>query len=279
MKIDQSATGFVTFDQRRRNNDHLVQNVFDQVLEAAGRDGYASAETPDAIDGQTPGIAEAWDQWYRNESLGRYRQTENRQQLGQTFADVMVQASESAGYVDPIGFLNQLSEDQMETVRQIHALAEPIRVSSLSEEGALNLLLPPAAQIDLDNDGLTESGKAYGIRFPDSQTPPDVVTAWDNATADMDESERMMHMLHMKLPVLTSNAVVKPDGTFSHFRQPGDPDWINPMASEDYSYRGATEDMIDYLNAFRSQIPSDRYERDMAFWQAFRSELITAGVD
>jgi hypothetical protein len=134
----------------------------------------------------------------------------------------------NVGYAEPQGFLARLSEEELAVVLRVHSLADEIQVESLSDEGAMNLLLPSAAQVDLNHDGLTRSGRAYGIRFPDSSTPPKVVSAWEQVTAGMHWSERINYEIQMLMPLLTANLVSDESGQFlyapragrSRFRQP-----------------------------------------------------------
>ncbi len=163
-------------------------------------------------------------------------------------------------------------------VQHVHALADGIQVDSLSEEGAVNLLVPPAAQIDLNHDGLTRSGAAYGLRFPDSTTPPEVAQAWEEATVGMSWGDMAVYQLQMKSPLLTANIVCDENGHFLRCREPGDPDFINPMASGNYSYLQATRDRLDYLEAFSDRMPLEQYEGDKAFWTIFQERLNENGA-
>lgn len=283
MQIDARHSDLSTLQQRRRAQDKNVQSVFRDVLASVGREGYQSAipvdrapraaENPQSLD---ENVQNAWDGWYRTERLGRYRTAEDQDAMGREFGEVLAQANREGGYVNPRGFLNDLSNEQLDVVRRVHWLADSIDVDSLSEEGALNLLLPPAAQVDLNRDGITQSGAANGLRFPDSTTPADVAQAWEQATDGMDWGDRAVYELQMKLPVLVANMSFAPDGSLAYQRQPGDPDFTNPMAAPDYSYTQAAQDQLDYLEYFRQQIDPTRYQTDTAFWTDFR-DLLTEG--
>lgn len=78
-----------------------------------------------------------------------------------------------------------LSAAELKSVQNSYSQAEPIYVDSLTEEGALDLLLPQAAQVDLNGDGFTRSRAAYGMTFPDCTTSREVMQAWDATTAGM----------------------------------------------------------------------------------------------
>ncbi|WP_404307235.1 hypothetical protein [Neorhodopirellula lusitana] len=293
--------------QTRYATSQNVQSVFSEVLATVGIDGYQSAqplnvqsaaEESDLDTGDLPVVSsgeslvsaeadadplddlavDAWYSWYDLEKTGRYRSlatsTEvDAEQIKTEFGNVIGKAYNEGGYADPKAFLSTLSADEMESIRQVHYLADSINVSSLTEEGALNLLIPSVAQVDLNYDGLTQSGAGYGIRFPDSRTPAKVASAWEEATADLDPMEKGLYTLQVKLPSLLANIKLHADGTFSHVIEPGDPAYENPMASSNYSYEQSARDYVEYLDAFKAQIDPIRYDRDRAFWSDFASRL------
>ncbi|MEZ6090187.1 MAG: hypothetical protein R3C05_19600 [Pirellulaceae bacterium] len=285
VNVTQSASVGLTPEQLRHSLDRDVKIVFRDVLAAVGLEGYASVAGETRVDSETenPSLdeqaAEIWRDWYDLQQTGRYRDIisrskEHSAELGSQYGSILIRAVNEGGYSDPKGFLRKLPSDELDAIRQIQRLVDPIDVTSLSEEGALNLLIPPVAQVDLNRDGLTQSGVAFGIRFPDSRTPLPVAEAWEAATADLSWSEKAFHELQMKLPVLLANIHTNPDGTFSHQVEPGDPEFVNPMADENYSYTDAVQNQLDYLDAFRDQIDPLRYLRDHAFWTKFKAALL-----
>ncbi|MBC3764602.1 hypothetical protein [Neptunicella marina] len=92
-----------------------------------------------------------------------------------------------------------LSADELKLLQQGNSLANPINTSMLSEEGAQNLFAQPDGSdlVDLNNDGIVEHGEAKTITFPPANAPEWVKKAWDEATADMSESDKMMMQFHM----------------------------------------------------------------------------------
>lgn len=279
MRVDSPAASVPSPSVLRRERDHEVQNVFSQVLAEAGLEGYASATAPSSEEPLANQVSESWSAWFDGERQGgRYVGEAGAAELKQTYGEILVRAYEEGGYADPVSFLQSLSAEELEVVQRVHRLADSIGVASLSQEGAVNLLLPPAAQVDLNHDGLTRSGAAYGLRFPDSTTPPGVVAAWEDATEGMDFRQRMTYQLQMKLPLLTANIVCDENGAYVTHYEPGDPEFTNPMASPGYSYLQAAQDRLDYLDCFKAQLPGDQYERDKAFWTAFRGHLREHGA-
>lgn len=278
MQVDFQNAGITTLQQMRRAQDKNVQNVFSQVLRDAGRQGYASAEQADSPQALGERVQQSWDDWYQTELVGRYASKEAPQDLGQTFGNVLKKAYDAGAYAEPKSFLKSLSSDELKAVQNAHWLAEPIQVDSLTEEGSLNLLIPPAAQVDLNGDGLTQSGAAYGLRFPDSTTPPEVRQAWEQATDGMPFGEQMAYELQMKSPTLLANLVTNADGNVVGQREPGDPDFVNPMNDKNYSFVGTTQKWLDYLDAFKNQMAPEQFERGMNFWKTFQTELRNHGV-
>ncbi len=279
MKVDAVVLGDRTYECQDRNAEQVVQDVFSEVLAAAGREGYASAEAISDDEPLADHIASSWSDWFDGESRhGRYQDESDGAELKQAYGEILVRAHEEGGHADPHTFLKNLSEEELAVVQHVHHLADPIGVDELTVEGAVNLLVPPAAQVDLDRDGLTRCGVAYGLRFPDSNTPPDVVAAWEEATAGMSFADRMIYEFQMTLPLLTANIVVDDQGRFVRRYEPGDPEFTNPMASSEYSYAEAAEGHLEYLECFRTRMPPEQYERDTAFWTRMHELLAKHGA-
>lgn len=263
----------------RRERDHEVQNLFSDILAAAGRRGYASAATGGQERPLADRIGTSWSNWFDGERLGgRYRGEPSADDLKQSYGEILVRACEEGGYVDPKGFLQSLSSEDLSVVQRVQRLAGTIEIATLSEEGALNLLVPPAAQVDLDQDGLTRCGEAHGLRFPDSNTPAAVVEAWEKATEGMSFRELATCQLQMVLPLLTANIACDENGAFLRRYELGDPEFTNPMAAADYSYVRAVQDRLDYLDYMEARLPRDQYDRDKAFWSRLKGLLVENGV-
>lgn len=269
------ATGVTALDQQRLDQKRQLLGVFSAALEAAGRQGYASAEPRTLGDTLTVDeVRESWSTWFDTERIGgRYAETESAPALKQQYGELLARAYSEGGYASPKEFLSGLSIEELRVVQSVQSLAAPIDVDSLSEEGALNLLLPPAAQVDLDHDGITKSGVGNSIRFPDSNTPPEVAAAWEEATAGLSLKERAVFELQALLPLLTKNFVVDESGRYVTHYEPGDPHWTNPFADKDYSYVQASQDRLDYLEAFKDKMPREQYEHGVDFWGRFKDLL------
>lgn len=278
MNVESTSASSLMQLTKRQEQAHNVQNVFSDVLEAAGRRGYASAQDVEGTQPLEESIQTSWSDWFDVARTGRYETAENLDQLKQGFGEILSRAHSEGGYVQPKEFLNSLTKDELQVVQNIHWLAEPIQVDSLSSEGALNLLLPPAAQVDINHDGLTQSGAAYGIRFPDSNTPTDVTASWEEATAGMSMGDRMMYEFRMVAPILLANIHFDENGAYSHHTEPGDPDFVNPFAKPGYSYVQATQDQLDHLNFVKNWITPEQYDTQTDFWSRFQNLLTEKGA-
>ena len=103
--------------------------------------------------------------------------------------------------------LQNMSVAELAMLQKAHSLADPIHVASLSEEGATNLLAQPdhSDSVDVNNDGIVEVGIAKNIVFPPVNAPKFVKEAWDEATAGMPKSDKMMLELRMHIAVYGIN--------------------------------------------------------------------------
>ncbi|QDV25392.1 hypothetical protein [Aureliella helgolandensis] len=278
MQIAGTKPLVATLQQQRLEQDHQVQNLFTEILMEAGREGYASAEPLETSGPRTEAIQSTWNDWFNLEMTGRYRGAEQPMELKQQFGELLQRGYQEGAYATPKAFLSSLSKSELEVVQNVHWLAEPPQIESLTEEGALNLMLPPVAQVDVNGDGLTQSGAAYGLRFPDSRTPADVATAWEQATEGMSWGEKAIHVLQIKAPVLLANIVLDANGAYSHSYEPGDPEFVNPLAADDYSYVQVTRDHLASLEYFKNQTDPIHYAKETAFWKNFQQQLLETGA-
>lgn len=115
----------------------------------------------------------------------------------QQFSDILNQAKSAQGSAKDR--LLAMSAEELELVQKANSLAAPINVSSLSEEGAENLLSQPdnSDKVDLNNDGIVEVGVARNLIFPPVNAPAYVKAAWESSTADMSGPDKMMLELSM----------------------------------------------------------------------------------
>lgn len=278
MRIETQSSPTLTRQQKQDAAGEQLQNLFNEILTSAGRPGYASAEAYESDNSIEDDIQQDWNDWFAVANTGNYPDEVNAQSLPGDFGNLLVRTYNEGGYVDPQGFLKNLTEDELATVQHVNRLAKPIDVDELTPEAALNLLIPRPAQIDLNYDGLTQVGEAYMIRFPDSRTPEAVVNAWNETTADMDPMEKSFYELQMKLPTLLANIQVDDQGRYVSHTEPGDPNWVNPQADSNYSYTRLTEQMLEYLDYFQYQIPKDQYEQQRSFYSAFQQNLQEHGA-
>ncbi|MGL1958641.1 MAG: hypothetical protein OCD00_15145 [Colwellia sp.] len=99
--------------------------------------------------------------------------------------------------------LQNMTTEELSLLQKAHSLANPIHVASLSEEGAKNLLAQPdySDSVDLNNDGIVEVGLAQTIVFPPVNSPQFVKEAWEEATKNMPEMDKITLELTMHIAI------------------------------------------------------------------------------
>lgn len=265
-----------------------TQNFFATLLATFDTKGFASASPVAAESVHQASIKSNWEYWFDQSGIRHYsfvadagnpsvRKDKNAEDLRAEYGALLADAYAQGAYATPNAYLRSLSKEQLQLVQQVHHLADPIYADRLSDEASLNLLLPPPTQVDLDQDGITTVGAGMTLRFPDSNTPSDVRVAWEKATADLSEMDKLMAVAQIKFPLVMANIQTGPDGQALRMSQPGDADWKNPMAEPDFSYLRFANEMLEYIDTFKSQIMPDQYSRDQGFWSSFRNELQKLG--
>jgi hypothetical protein len=123
----------------------------------------------------------------------------------QQFSDILSEAKNQQGSAK--NTLLAMTANELALVQKANSLADPINVSSLSEEAAANLLSQPdnSDKVDLNNDGIVEVGAARTIIFPPVNAPDNVKLAWESATADMSETDKFILEFRMHSAVFGIN--------------------------------------------------------------------------
>lgn len=186
----------------------------------------------------------------------------------QEFADIMARAQTAGAGSDPKAFLNSLSSADMELLRRVHCLADPIRTAALDFEGAYNLLLAPGEGKDLDNDGLLSIGAARMWQYPPPNAPAAVHRAWEEATAAIPESEQWLMMAPFM--AASAGANLKPDK--SGFYMPGEPGYRNIYADPSFSYSRQVSDIIGMMKQLGGR-SGGSYPETMQFLTSFLETL------
>lgn len=189
------------------------------------------------------------------------------------FSGILSRASavESAVQKNPKEFLKTLSPTEMDLLRRAHSLADPIDISSLSDEGAQNLLVEPGAAQDLDNNGLTMVGKANTIAFPPRNAPASFKAAWEEATEGMSFADIPMHLPFM---IGLANIHVDEKGAVTAY-EPTDPEWRNPFADANYDYSTKIKEIVSGIRYQHSlgQMTDDRYKQEMGFYSRLKAGM------
>ncbi|WP_110731083.1 MULTISPECIES: hypothetical protein [unclassified Rhizobium] len=121
-----------------------------------------------------------------------------------TYLDIARKAEASGGFADPVAFVRTLGTHELDALQTINSLGAAIDPASLTEEGALNLLLTRTMARDIDGDGLMMVGEASTFVFPPGDAPQAVKDAWEKTTEGMDFGTK----LHLQMSMhLAGNAV------------------------------------------------------------------------
>jgi len=153
-------------------------------------------------------------------------------------------------------YLETLSSEEIFQLQKSNSLASRINIHTLSEEGAENLFMSPLRdfmEVDLNDDGITEVGKAMTGLFPPPNAPRSVKEAWASVTDGMSLNDRAHFFMHHIGVQLQANAYEKPDGTLAT-RKLGDTDWVNAFGTTEESYVELFKDIINRIDhplAFR----------------------------
>ncbi len=150
----------------------------------------------------------------------------------QRFAEIVQNAVQNSAYSDPISYIKSLSSDDVEVLRRVHSLAETSGVTGTDTvEGAINLLLPPQDQVDSNNDGLVNSGRAVTFKFPPPNAPQSVKDAWDSATEGLSFEDKMMAEAVFFPAMIGANVKTDSAGNIVGIYEPEDPEYTNIFAT------------------------------------------------
>ena len=176
------------------------------------------------------------------------------------YAAILNRAYSQGGMDDPVAFLQTLTPQEQGVVQRAHCLAEPFDASTMSKEGAYNLLLPEGYQVDFNHDGMQEVGAAKTITFPPLDAPEQVKQAWLTATQNMDDMTMMTYQLEMHIMMYGINVNDQTSKALA------------PTDQID-SYRDGVDKFLASLEYFKASIPADQYARDKAFFSDMKRLL------
>lgn len=169
------------------------------------------------------------------------------------YAAILNRAYSQGGMDNPIAFLQSLTPQEQGVVQRAHCLAEPFDTSTMSKEGAYNLLLPEGYQVDFNHDGFQEVGAARTGTFPPLDAPEQVKQAWLAATQNMDDMTMMTYGFEMHNMLYGINVNDQTSKALA------------PTDQID-SYRDGVNKFLASLEYFKASIPADQYARDKDFF-------------
>lgn len=180
------------------------------------------------------------------------------------YARILDRAYGSGGMNDPTRFLQSLSSSELDVVRRIRSLADPINPGGLSDEGAANLLLPEGYSVDLNRDGIDEVGLAKTLHFPPRDAPAAFNDAWFQATRDMSFGEYATH-------AMTFLVAFHPPAAAGATATAAPTDQLD-------SYQAVVNNYLSMLDRCRGMLAEGQYERDHAFFNRLKNLLEDASL-
>jgi hypothetical protein len=189
------------------------------------------------------------------------------------FLELLTQSEQTMD--DAKSKLLQLNHEDRAVLQKVHGLADEITsdmINGMSKEGAANLLRMRGDGLDEDNDAFTEVGGARLFQFPNSNTPDDVASAWEKATAGMTAADKMMAQAPMMLSILTANTSINEDGSVNVVK-PGESDFVNPFIQEDFSWVNWGQEYLDHLEGNQMKMNTGQYFQSRSFVSAFVHNL------
>jgi len=195
------------------------------------------------------------------------------EEFKEKFADIMQDAHDNGGFVNPKAYLKSLSNEDREIIQRMHGLADPLtdgRIAGLLEEGAVNLLLPRGAQKDWNGDGLYSVADAAGFRFPTDQTPKHIAEAWEKTVADMPEDKRLMAEAKVFGVFASANFIVENGRVVGQYA-PGDPEMKDPFSELDFEK--FARERLAWNEHIKHQIKPEQYHDTKSFWESFQANL------
>lgn len=196
-------------------------------------------------------------------NLSRYEQV-----IGSSdaFLAIVEKAVMENGYSDPLRFVQGLSGGELNTLKVMHSTGD-LDPATMTEEGALNLILPFNERQDIDNDGFVEKGHGVGWTYPPVNAPQTVHDAWDKATEGMTDGEEMMAQAAFFPSMLWRDEVTGEVMEVERFEA------NNPYARTNFSYANSVQLRLESLEAFKHDISAEQYEFKKGFLTRFRDEL------
>jgi len=193
----------------------------------------------------------------------------------QRFAEIFQDAKDNKGFSDPLAYIQSLSNSDIGVIQRIQCLADPSGVTEVSsKEGAINLLLPPEQQVDINNDGMVASGTANLFKFPPPNSPQSVKDAWAETTKDMTPGEIMLASGVFLAQSATANLQYDADGNVTGIGTPGDANYVNIFSDTEGGWSTLLNSLVAQFQEAVERYPEMQKTLDML--TAFSDNLNSA---
>lgn len=181
---------------------------------------------------------------------------------------------------DPVAFLENLSNEGIELLKQAQSLppSASIDINSMNKEEALNFILPQSGKVDLNNDGLVAgANNSKMFMFPPPNAPQSVKDAWADAKQNMSEEDLFLMSGKFMAMFITTNMHVDQNGKVTVV-EPGDPNWRNVFAGDDFSYQEAIDKFRAGNEFSKSKNTPEMYDKVKSLLDQLDSSFASHGV-
>lgn len=140
--------------------------------------------------------------------------------------------------------LERLTLSELKTIQDVHGLTQPIVLSELNEEAVRNLVVSKKTDlVDLNNDGIVETGNSKMFMFPPPNAPDSVKSAWESVASEMDFEEYMLAQGMFLAKQFEANCQTDAMGHYQVLKV-GEPGYRSAFGLSVESYEAAFSSMI-----------------------------------
>ena len=195
-----------------------------------------------------------------------------------SFEQIMDDYWSNADRGSALDYLQTLSGEELRSVGREHGFANPnVNLYGITVEGSHNLLRSRGETVDENRDGIDQIGEARIWRFPNSGTPANVKSAWEDATQGMGDGERLLMAGALFLPL--PRIVEDPNTGATSLVHPGEPEYQDRARDSGYSYAATLASKLAALDDPNNPPESPEFYRQAkAFYEALRERFERYGV-
>lgn len=192
------------------------------------------------------------------------------------FVHILEKASSTGGYSDPKHFLNSLTSSEIETIQNVHGLANGIDVQSLDNEGAFNLLVMPYDYVDINNDGIYKIGVGKNRAFPPPSSSNGIVEAWNKAKDNINASEGFKQIIStapFRAAEISANLHYDENGKLIGVYSPDNTMYTDIYKQPGFNWLDFIDNRLTDLENNQTSIGSDNFSLTKDFLNKFKDTI------